>query len=222
MKKVLWENDLRSIIIEEGEIEEKVCMRNEDYIIAEGLTSENVDEKELTKNFLEWKEKKEELDIDEYSIKEFMKTQGFDVDVRYCYDFEEYRDCIIWDKYNNEFGNILDFETVKTYEHLNSQTNWETIELTEWDTETELEVDEDSREDLDIWDGNNWNTGGFPNHEAFYKITEKDGEKVEDEYLLLRWDQYQGTFTEGEIMNKKELIEHIKELKDRDLEDYDL
>ena len=125
MKKVLWENDVQSIIIPPEEIEEKVCMLNEDYIIAEGLTSEDVDEKELTKNFLEWKEKKEkeekeELIVDECTIEEFMKTQGFDVDVRYCYNFEEYRDCIIWDKYLDGFGNILDFETVKTYEHLNS------------------------------------------------------------------------------------------------------
>ena len=223
MKKVIWENDVKSILIEPEEIEEKICMLNEDYIIAEGLTSEDVDEKELTKNFLEWKEKKEELDIDEYSIEEFMKTQGFNVDVRYCYDFEEYKDCILWDKYNNEFGNILDFETVKTCEHLNSQTNWETIMLDEnWDTEIELEVDEDSKQSLDLWDGHNFQTGGFPNHQYFYKILEKDGEKVEDEFLLVCYDQYQGSLVAGIILDKEELIEHIEELEDRDLEDYNL
>jgi len=228
MKKVLWENDVQSIIIPPEEIEEKVCMLNEDYIIAEGLTSEDVDEKELTKNFLEWKEKKEkeekeELDIDEYLIEEFLKSQGFDVDVRYCEDFEEYKDNVLWDKYNNEFGNISDFETVKTYEHLNSQTNWETIALDEnWDTEIELEVDEDSKQSLDIWDGHNFQTGGFPNHEYFYKILEKDGEKVEDEFLLVCYDQYQGSLVAGIILDKEDLIEHIKELEDRDLEDYNL
>ena len=227
MKKVIWGNDVRSILIEPEEIEEKVCMMNEDYIIAD-LTSKDVDEKKLTKNFLEWKERKEKeekeaLIIDECTIEEFLKTQGFNVDVRYCYNFEEYKDCILWDKYFHEFGNILDFETVKTYEHLDNQTNWETIMLDEnWDTEIELEVDEDSKQSLDLWDGHNFQTGGFPNHEYFYKILEKDGEKVEDEFLLVCYDQWQGSLVAGIIMEKEELIRHIEELEDRDLEDYDL
>lgn len=228
MKKVIWENDVQSIIIPQGGIEEKVCMMNEDYIIAEGLTSDVVGENELTKSFLEWEEKKEkeekeELIIDEFMIEEFIKTQGFNADVRYCYDFEEYKNCIIWDKYFHQFGNIMDFETVKTYEHLNSQTNWETIIFDEnWDIEIELEVDENSKQSLDIWDGHNFHTGGFPNHEYFYKILEKDGEKVEDEFLLVHYDQYQGSFVTGEIMGKEELIEHIEELEVRDLKDYNL
>src|SRR5699024_8107439 len=83
-----------------------------------------------------------------------------------------------------------------------------------------VDVDKDSKTDLDVWDGNNWYTESEFTHQHFYKINKIDEEEVEDIYLLVEYDQYQGTLDTAEILEKEELLDHIQELGSRNVEDY--
>lgn len=213
MKKnyALWEKEFGTLLLNLEDIEERINLFDQTVIIT-SLDPEAVDLETLTEDFLLYLERNKIEIVDTDILETYL---GKDSNCSYAEDIEEPLDLVAWDSYNNEFMNLQDYDTVKVYQHLDEGSNWQDIILTEWDDETLVEVDEDSETSLDIWDGNNWYTGNVFNHQDFYKVITKNTLEVEDMYLLVDYDQYQGSHTWGTLMTEDELVKHIEDLGDR-------
>lgn len=145
------------------------------------------------------------------------------IDVNSSEEYIELDNSIIFDAYNKEL-HLANFESM----HVVKYCEWfdgsnRKVEVNDYAesilSETSLVINEDDVLDLDEWDGNNHTTGGVGNHQHVHKIIEEDGENVEDKYLIVFSSQWQGEDTKGSVVNKEELIAHLKELG-RDIEEY--
>jgi len=72
-------------------------------------------------------------------------------------------------------------------------------------------VDEEREEILDEWDGSNWYFRTRFNHGKLYPVIERDGEVVEDEYLLVEYSQYEGSIPTGKIIDEEEREELLQQ-----------
>jgi hypothetical protein len=94
--------------------------------------------------------------------------------------------------------------------------NWKTIST---DGSEDYVTASDDDYCLDEWDGRNWKTGTNFYHEYVRKIIDLNGEPSED-YLVIESSQYQGSHDTATVYTRAELIEHIEELGDRDINEY--
>jgi len=112
-----------------------------------------------------------------------------------------------------EIFNLLDCEVQKVYKYWDGSNFREVWFDDTFMTEYELVIDNDNSTNLDTWDGSNYYFRSKFNHGLLYPIIEIDGEKVEGEYLLEQYTQYQGDIPTGEIIDAEEAEELRKEVK---------
>jgi len=66
-------------------------------------------------------------------------------------------------------------------------------------------IDEDTKENLDEWDGSNWFYKQRFNNADLYRVVSIDDEPVDGKWLLWEWSQWQGSLDWGEIVDGKDL-----------------
>ena len=82
------------------------------------------------------------------------------------------------------------------------------------DEEVKIVIDQDSKINLDQWDGSNWMFKCRFNHGSLYRIIEIDDEPIKEEkWLLWEWSQCQGALDTGQILNKEEAKKLIDEVE---------
>ncbi|MHC0036897.1 hypothetical protein [Pseudoneobacillus sp. C159] len=184
-------------------------------MVINGIDVNSINTEKLKKQLEKYGDSQEDFDKDTYyGIEQFLHHLGYnDLEIRYSKETMPSDDVLMYDMYNDEFYNLKDGYEVRLYRWMKG-TNLEVI-YDEVSIETSLIVSEESV-CLDVWDGRNYSTGSQFEHEKVYKIFEVDGIKVEDMYLVEHWSQWQGTHTEGIIMSRNDLNNHLKSL------DYDV
>lgn len=197
--------------IDPADIQEKILLGYH------AIAIENVDPRFM--NLKEIKEKLEKYeeengDFCKYEpgdLEEFFASLGFENAEAHSTDYYgDIEHVLIYDTEKDEFYNQADGYQVNIYEWWDGG-NFQIVdeEETVWTAEVVL-----SREyvDLDEWDGRNFQTGGLGYHEKIYKIIEKDGERVEGEYLLVKTSQWQGDHATGEILTLADIEVHLEQL----------
>jgi len=98
-------------------------------------------------------------------------------------------------------------------------SNWREI-WAEVDVERRIliVIDENAKESLDKWDGQNWYYRSRFNHANLYKIISINNEPVEGKWLLWEWSQWQGSLDRGEIVEEGDL-ERIRSWAERPAEE---
>lgn len=96
-----------------------------------------------------------------------------------CYDFD-----------NRIIFNLKDVDTTPVYKYWDG-SNWQEVWLDDSKPAREI-VYEQEFTDIDVWDGSNWFFRTRFNHGRIYRLIEIDGEKVDGEYILYEYTQYQG------------------------------
>jgi hypothetical protein len=194
MKKLLWigENDT-SYLIDMEDIVYKVDLSCETVYMFPSLEVNKENEEFLNKLLPKLIEAN-----DYYELQDIPELEG--VEIKVAGDSEEDRDILCYFTHSKNIGNLTDCETFKVYKYWDGSNYKEIYYDDELFTEYKLEINEDSKENLDTWDGNNHSFRGKFNHGALYKITEIDGVKEDNRYLLETWSQWQGSTSSGEIL----------------------
>lgn len=143
-------------------------------------------------------------------LQEFFDCIGIDANVSGCKDYEEIDNVIVWEENTNQFFNLADFDSYSCCEWWDGN-NWVQDILFDGCDETEV-VTEDEPTSIDEWDGHNFVTGGVGLHEQFYKAISVEGDAVENTYVLYKYNQWQGSYSQGEIMDIEELKAHLADL----------
>lgn len=221
---VLWEKweSGQYYLIDSNEIEEQIYIGDGSFLVTDLNTEPSkIDLDKLNKLLEDYKESHEEFDDwDTDHIEQFLEYAGYSSACvgsapRY---LEVGTDALLYNTETNEFDRSSSYVVVELYSWYNG-SNYELIEKNDNTIEYKLLITNDFV-NLDEFDGNNFVTGGTGEHQRIYKIIEKDGEKTDDEYLLEYWSQWQGKHAIGKILTVQGVIEHIKELEDRTVEEY--
>jgi hypothetical protein len=197
-------------VINPKDLESEINLGN-GHLVINGIDVNGINTELLNKHLVEYGEVKEEFDHNTTEdMEQFFNQLGYyDVEIRYSDDTLPADDVLMYDTHNNEFYNLKYGYEIELYRWMKG-TNVEVI-YGEEIIETSLVISEKSV-NLDEWDGNNYSTGSKFEHEEVHKIFEINGKKVENQFLLVHWSQWQGTHPEGRIMTLEEIIEHLKEL----------
>lgn len=219
--KVLWavgEGEPFTYFIDPADIQEKILLGN--YAIAiENVDPRFINLKEIKEKLEKYEEENENFCKDELGdLEEFFASLGFEnAEAHFTDYYGDIEHVLIYDTDSNEFYDQAEGYQVKIYEWWDGR-NFQIVdeEETVWTAEVVL-----SREyvDLDEWDGRNFQTGGVGFHEEIYKIIEKDGERVEGEYLLVKTSQWQGNHATGEILTLTDIEVHLEQ-QGRDVDEY--
>ncbi len=130
-----------------------------------------------------------------------------------CDEYTKSEDCLVYDYYNQQFGNLTDWMTVKCYDYLQN-TNLKTITLDTdgygYNIEYDLKVI--STYNLDYIDDHSNNTnfeyGGRGNHALLHKVVIDDDEKG---LLWHEWSQWQGSeLDSGYLLTAEEALEELE------------
>jgi hypothetical protein len=160
-----------------------------------------------------------EVEVDsEISIKDFLDSQGIECkpeDITHQSGWIPNRNRLYYDVDNREFFTLDEYDLVPVYQYWNG-SNWIFVECGEDITVTEVTVEDETCNNLDTWDGNNWNTGSNGLHQDVFRVLELDGETVKDTFLLRHWSQWQGDHDMGQVMTAAELEAHIVKLSSGD------
>lgn len=126
--------------------------------------------------------------------------------------------CLAFDYECNCFFNPADLDTYKEYKYWDG-SNWKVIELnSDYDTEYEIELKDEEKYNLDVWDGNNNTWGGRFEH-AYLRKIEKVDEEESNSILWVSWSQWQGSIDMAEIMTVDELLERLVEEEHPEIEE---
>lgn len=188
-----------------GEVEKKIDCRNDMIIIEGDYTLEQVEK--VFKTF-------EGAGI--HDVQDHLDEHLPGATASYTKDFEDADERIVFDQ--GGIYQLEDYETVLVYDWFDGSNRRYEVNDENYASETILEVFEESI-NLDEWDGRNHVTGGTGHHQLVYRVYTVDGEEVTDTYLVEYWSQWQGDHATGELMNSRELEQHLEEIG-RDVEEY--
>lgn len=221
MKSYIWEKptdmeDDFSLIVDESDVKNvadffdtwiyQVCKANQ----ADVATLEKQFDEYLKKNQIAYNE------VDDIVLQNFIDEIGIDFEVRRCDDLQTVSDdpdddLILYYDDDRSFLLLSECDTERAASMWDGH-NFVDIICDEETGETEVEYDADKRYCLDEWDGHNNVTGGIGHHEYVYQIEKIDGEKVENQYLVVRESQWQGEFTQAKIFDVVSLQEYLKSI----------
>ena len=204
-----YDNDRGGMLIPQAEIYPAVYLGDASYYSISGL-SEDLIEK-LDSAVSDW-----EIDSED-DLKDFLQAQEVTFEsIDRLSDLEKVADGVYYDQFNRNFFRLHDLDAVSAYQW-HDGSNWRTETAGEDITVTEVTVEDGVYQDLDEWDGSNWQTGRQRfYHEKVYKIIELDSEPVKDMFLLYEYSQWQGDHATGRVMTAAELEAHIEELSEEE------
>ena len=182
-----------SILVDDSELTAKINLYNERVYIFAGLaaTAENAAMlNELLPELIECS------DYDE--VQELAREH--DLEVESADDLESVKDVLCYFEESKSIGNLNACETCQAYEHMDRGSNYTWHTIGEDSSTTEVAYDDEHGQDLDEWDGSNWYYMHNFNHATKYPIISVDGSEVEEQFLVVEWSQYQGSYTTGKIV----------------------
>lgn len=206
-------------LIDPNEIEEKAIIGSENYFIDQ--VSEDADELNLAlQHYLGRKEEEEENFNckEEDDLLEFLHSLGFTrAQINCCPEYPDVTHQLAFSLESKKFFFVDEWcETQKVYQYWDGH-NFKKMTLFD-EVEYEISVTEEEI-NLDEYNGRNFTTGGTGEHQAVHKILTKDGEQVEDEYLLVYYSEWQGSHTMADILSLDEMEEHLIQMN-RDVFEY--
>ncbi len=147
---------------------------------------------------------------DEYELQEVLNEAGIEWDIANESEPVE-PDMVCLDFSNNGLFSLSDAISEKVYGYWDGH-NWKERWIDEY-IECEI-VYNDSFEvadNIDKWDGYNWYFERKFNHGKIYPVIEIDGEKVEGQYVLLEYTQYQGDIEVCRLIDEDERKFYVDE-----------
>ena len=194
MKKtaLLWTTGSdEEIMLDADDVEEKIFVGEETIYIFSKLVATEENETMLE----ELLEQYEEDDDDSYDFWDLVKSKG--IEFRRAKEAEYPNDLLCY--YEGAIQNLKHLDTDKVFNYYdghNSVNLWQ-----EEASETVVEYDDDY-ENLDKWDGSNHCYGARNNHAIKYEILSIDGNAVDDQYLIMEWNDWIGTLPTGKIVDE--------------------
>lgn len=217
---VLWSKDYseRKLLLEPSDVKERIVFGEEPYRI-DFVEPWKVSLYDLDMKVEAFAESKNTSYLDSEELEEFFAEIGHRAHITglpFYEDPDEVENVLIYQPCENGFSFGNDYDTVPIYEYWDG-SNWKVIEG-EDAIAYNLEVTE-KKVNLDEWNGRDMITGGVGEHQYVQKILEIDGDKVDGQYLLVYWSQWQGSIPAGEIFTIDELKDHLQGIK-RDVDEY--
>ena len=216
MKKkeiILWRlvGDDYYIVIDPNDITKKVSF----FETTAYMFDPDIDINLLKKCLIEYKNREDDLSfgdiLDKYGINYEIAddSEFFDPDAVLCFpddDDVDYAICTMDDLCEDDIVSVFRY-----WDGSNMQEIWFDVC---GDEEVKIVIDQDSKINLDQWDGSNWMFKRRFNHGSLYIIIEIDDEPIKEEkWLLWEWSQCQGALDTGQILNKEEAKKLIDEVE---------
>ncbi|SFX79560.1 hypothetical protein SAMN04487866_12626 [Thermoactinomyces sp. DSM 45891] len=182
------------------------------YLDYDGLTEEEIEQLEEDEG-----ERKSTDKMNLEELERFFKWAGYsDVEISYGdEDGEKPREFITYTEYNT-------FQSYTKYEESMVYDWWDGNDYRRFsfDSVYILEVT-DEAVSLDEWSerARGHVTGGSNEHQKVYKVITEDGKLQRDQYLIEKWDDYQGSYPLGELVDSSYLKIHLEDLS-RDVDEY--
>lgn len=187
-KATLWrsaddyEMEGKFYIVDSDEVTEKVSLHNCTVYKFPGITSEDELLNKMP-NILDFD--------DEYELQEALDEAGIEWDIANESEPVE-PDMVCLDFSNGGLFSLSDAVSEKVYSYWDG-SNWKEKWIEDMIAH-EIVYDDsgEATDNIDKWDGYCWYFETKFNHGRIYPVVEIDGEKVEGQYILLEYSQYQG------------------------------
>jgi len=204
-KALLWEKPESDVVmVDSADVVKKIYLADE-VVYKFATLDVNPENEALLDSLLSDLNSCEDTD----EIEELLNSKGLKWEL--AKETEICRNILCFFRDSQSIGYLDDCETYYAFEYLDSGSNFKDYSLDEDMSETVVEYDDEHSENLDEWDGNNFNYIHQFDHARKYPIISIDGEKVEGKYLIEEWSQYQGSLPTGKIVDADWTVEQEKE-----------